>query len=42
MIGRVALHAYRLEYEDPFEDNKVRIFEADLPSDMQDVISKMT
>lgn len=41
-MGRVALHAYRIEYEDPFEDNKIRIFEADLPSDMQDVISKMT
>ena len=36
-IGRVALHAYRIEYKDPF-DEEIKAFEADLPSDMQSVI----
>ncbi len=37
-IGRVALHAYKIEYKDPFDlENKV--FEAELPQDMQRVIS---
>ncbi len=37
-IGRVALHAFRLEYNDPFDEGRIKIFEADLPSDMQAVI----
>lgn len=36
-IGRVALHAYRIEYKDPF-DGEIKVFEAELPSDMQAVI----
>ena len=41
-MGRVALHAYRIEYEDPFEDNAVKVFEAGLPSDMKAVIEGLS
>ena len=37
-IGRVALHAYKIEYKDPF-DLKDKVFKAELPQDMQRVIS---
>ena len=37
-IGRVALHAYKIEYKDPF-DLEDKVFEAELPQDMQRVIS---
>ena len=37
-IGRVALHAYKIEYKDPF-DLEDRVFEAEIPQDMQRVIS---
>ena len=37
-IGRVALHAYKIEYKDPF-DLEEKVFEAELPQDMQRVIS---
>ena len=40
-IGRVALHAYRIEYKDPF-DGEIKVFEAELPSDMQAVIDGLT
>ena len=39
-IGRVALHAYRIEYKDPFDD-EIKVFEAELPSDMQAVIDDL-
>ncbi len=41
-IGRVALHAYRIEYKDPFDDGKLKVFEAELPEDMQKVIDEFT
>ena len=41
-IGRVALHAYKIEYRDPFEDGKIKVFEAELPEDMQKVISEQS
>ena len=41
MIGRVALHAYRIEYKDLF-DEEIKIFEAELPEDMQKVIDEFT
>ena len=37
-IGRVALHAYKIEYKDPF-DLEDKVFEAELPQDMKKVIS---
>ncbi len=37
-IGRVALHAYKIEYKDPF-DLEEKVFEAGLPQDMKKVIS---
>ena len=37
-IGRVALHAYKIEYKDPF-DLEDKVFEAEIPQDMQRVIS---
>lgn len=37
-IGRVALHAYKIEYKDPF-DLEDKDFEAEIPQDMQRVIS---
>ena len=40
-IGRVALHAFRIEYNDPFDDDRIKIFEAELPSDMQSVIEDL-
>ncbi|WP_034448814.1 RluA family pseudouridine synthase [Butyrivibrio sp. AE2032] len=36
-MGRVALHAYKIEYKDPF-DKEDKVFEAALPEDMQRVI----
>ena len=39
-IGRVALHAYRIEYKDPF-DEEIKVFEAEIPSDMQKVIEEI-
>ena len=41
-IGRVALHAYRIEYIDPFDEDKVKVFEAELPDDMQKVIEGLS
>jgi 23S rRNA pseudouridine1911/1915/1917 synthase len=41
-IGRVALHAYRIEYRDPFDENKIKVFEAELPEDMQEVIDGLS
>lgn len=41
-IGRVALHAYRIEYKDPFDEGKVKVFEAELPRDMQKVIEGLS
>jgi 23S rRNA pseudouridine1911/1915/1917 synthase len=38
-IGRVALHAYRIEYKDPFDEGKMKVFEAGLPQDMDSVIN---
>lgn len=40
-IGRVALHAYRIEYNDPLDENKVKVFEADLPPDIRSVIDEI-
>lgn len=37
-MGRVALHAYRIEYKDPFDEGNLKVFEAELPSDMQRII----
>lgn len=37
-IGRVALHAYKIKYKDPF-DLEDKVFEAEIPQDMQRVIS---
>ena len=39
-IRRVALHAYKIEYRDPFEDGKIKVFEAELPEDMKSIISE--
>ena len=41
MIRRVALHAYRIEYKDPF-DEEIKVFEAELPEDMQKVVDEFT
>jgi len=41
-IGRVALHAYRIEYKDPFDEGNLKVFEAELPDDIKaltDVLS---
>lgn len=38
LAGRCALHAYRIEYKDPF-DLEHKVFEAELPEDMQRIIS---
>ena len=40
-IGRVALHAYRIEYSDPFDNGNIKVFEADLPSDMQKLVDEI-
>ena len=37
-IGRGALHAFKIEYKDPF-DLEDKVFEAEIPQDMQRVIS---
>ena len=39
-IGRVALHAYRIEYLDPF-DKEVKTFETELPDDIRSVINEI-
>ena len=41
MISRVALHAYRLEYNDPF-DMENKVFESELPADMKSVTDKLS
>ena len=41
-VGRVALHAYKIEYKDPFEGGKIKVFEAPLPSDMQSLIDEIS
>lgn len=41
-MGRVALHAYKIEYEDPFDSGRIKVFEAALPEDMQKVISEIS
>ena len=41
-VGRVALHAYRIEYKDPFDDGKIKVFEAPLPSDMQKLVDEIS
>ena len=41
-MGRVALHAYKIEYEDPFDSGRIKVFEADLPEDMKKVISEIS
>lgn len=40
-IGRVALHSYKIEYNDPFDEGKMKVFEAGLPDDMQKVIDEI-
>ena len=40
-IGRVALHAYRIEFRDPFDDGRIKVFEAELPADMKAVIEEL-
>ena len=41
-IGRVSLHAYKIEYKDPFDDGKTKTFEAALPQDMQRLIDEIS
>ena len=41
-VGRVALHAYRIEYCDPFDNGNIKVFEAPVPSDMQQLIDEIT
>ena len=36
-MGRCALHAYKLEYNDPFDEGRTKSFEAELPPDMQKI-----
>ena len=40
-VGRVALHAFRIEYNDPFDLGTTKVFEAELPSDMQKLIDEI-
>ena len=40
-VGRVALHAYKLEYNDPFDKGNIKVFEAPLPSDMQKLVDEI-
>ena len=40
-IGRVALHAYRLEYKDPFDNGNAKVFEADLPEDIKKLVDEI-
>ena len=39
-IGRCALHAYKIEYKDPFDSFKAKVFEAALPEDMQKLVNE--
>jgi 23S rRNA pseudouridine1911/1915/1917 synthase len=41
-VGRVALHAFRIEYNDPFDSGNIKVFEAELPSDMQKLIDEIS
>ena len=41
-VGRCALHAYKIEYNDPFENGGIKVFEAGLPEDIQRVINSLT
>ena len=41
-VGRVALHAFRIEYNDPFDSGNTKVFEAELPSDMQKLIDEIS
>ena len=40
-IGRVALHAYRLEYKDPFDNGNAKVFEADRPEDIKKLVDEI-
>ena len=40
-IGRVALHAYRIEYKDPFDNGNAKVFEADLPEDIKKLVDEI-
>ena len=40
LIGRVALHAYSLKFDDPFENGMIREFESPLPSDILRITGK--
>ena len=40
-IGRVALHAYRIEYKDPFDNGNTKVFEADLPEDIKMLVDEI-
>jgi len=40
-IGRCALHAYKIEYNDPFENGDHKVFEAELPPDMQKITEEL-
>ena len=41
-VGRVALHAYKIEYKDPFDEDSIKVFEAPLPSDMQKLVDEIS
>ena len=41
-VGRVALHAYKIEYKDPFDEGSIKVFEAPLPSDMQKLVDEIS
>ena len=41
-VGRVALHAYKIEYKDPFDNGNIKVFEAPLPSDMQALVDEIS
>ncbi|HBF8215871.1 TPA: RluA family pseudouridine synthase, partial [Clostridioides difficile] len=40
LINRQALHAYKLEFEQPRTKEKLK-FKADIPEDMKELISKL-
>ena len=41
MIGRCALHAYKIVYNDPFDSGRTKIFEAELPADMKKISDEL-
>ena len=41
-VGRVALHAYKIEYNDPFDMGNTKVFEAPLPYDMQKLVDDIS